>query len=228
MTNFACPHCRAEVSLDGFAGGEMAACGSCDGHFQVPAAAAAPASGAEAEGSSHTLERARRQRNKKSNPLLLAVLAAGGLVGAGAGVLVATVFFGGEPQTVTTIRQRDYPQGNRSPKSNARRAPDPADYRAPGPRLPMTRSQFRDRVAKLEFVLDPDTDFHWFVSGQAWYDAFGDPHRVRMKAGDQCLYWNCSDGTLHVVCKFSDKLLKDRNSTDGSAFIVKVINDEFY
>lgn len=101
-------------------------------------------------------------------------------------------------------------------------------YKPGGPRLSITRSQFRDRVEDMPYYYNSNTAQRWFYSGQSFIDAFGRPHRVRVVGEDVYYYWNCGDGTLKLVCPANKLSLENRNSADGSALIVYRIDDEFY
>ncbi|MCR9117568.1 MAG: hypothetical protein NXI22_11540 [bacterium] len=92
-------------------------------------------------------------------------------------------------------------------------------------RLKLTRREFRETLTGLENLPDANTGFVWYVSGEAWRKAFGKPHADVVERGDQKLYWHVADGTIEVVILPGEDPLSKRNSEDGSALIVKSVND---
>jgi hypothetical protein len=98
-----------------------------------------------------------------------------------------------------------------------------SQHKPAGPRLAMTRSEFRDKMAALPYDYDPSRGFNVYHSGSDLIDAFGAPHRARAVSGQLAYCWNCSDGTVDVICDPSPTPLAGRSS-----FIVYRIDNEFY
>jgi hypothetical protein len=167
-----------------------------------------------------------RRRGSSLATMILVVLATVVLVGGGLGI-------GGYFLSQTELPQDESAAQQRQPivikkPAGGRVRLESSDYKPKGPHLSITRSQFRDQVEALPYTYNSSTAQRWFHSGQSFVDAFGRPHRVRPVGDEVYYYWNCSDGTLKVVCPISELSLENRNSADGSALIVYRIDNEFY
>jgi hypothetical protein len=191
----------------------------------APVQAAAPAPATAGASSAASRVRSRKKRNPFGATFIVLSLT-GGLVGGGIGVGVfflsqGTIEVGGqdavEEKPPVLLKQR-----------GGRVQLEQSGYKAPGTVLPITRSEFRDRVEAFSFDLDTRTSLRWFHSGQAFVDAFGQPSRLRTVRDELHYCWNCSDGTVSLVTEPSAESLEQRNSADGSKLIVLRIDNEFH